>query len=129
MTHSTAVDGFTEKADALAEGGVDVLWMETMSFNEEVAVAIEAAKTTDLPICASMTFDTASRSMMGLVPADFAQFVRELGANFVGTNCGIGPAELLHLVHGILTASGSLPVVAKGNCGIPGYIGGSIHFH
>ena len=45
-----------------------------MSSNEEVAAAIEAAKPTGLPICATMTFDTASRSMMGVMSADFADF-------------------------------------------------------
>jgi 5-methyltetrahydrofolate--homocysteine methyltransferase len=79
LTHSSAIAGFSEQADALAEGGVDVLWIETMSSNEEVAAAIEAAKATGLPICATMTFDTGSRSMMGVMPADFAEFVRGLG--------------------------------------------------
>lgn len=129
LIHSSALKGFSEQADALAEGGVDLLWIETMSSNEEVAAAIEAAKATGLPICATMTFDTASRSMMGVMPADFADFARGLGANFIGANCGIGPAELLHSVRGILTASGSLPVVAKGNCGIPAYVEGAIHYH
>ena len=76
-----------------------------------------------------MPFDTASRSMMGVMPTDIAEFVRGLGANFVGANCGIGPAELLHSVRDILAASGSLPVVAKGNCGIPAYVDGAIHYH
>ena len=129
LTHSSALAGFSEQAEALAEGGVDLLWIETMSSTEEVAAAIEAAKATGLPICATMTFDTASRSMMGVMPADFAEFARGLGANFIGANCGIGPAELLHSVRGILTASGSLPVVAKGNCGIPAYVEGAIHYH
>ena len=100
-----------------------------MSSTEEVASAIEAAKATGLPICATMTFDTASRSMMGVMPADFAEFARGLGADFIGANCGIGPAELLHSIRGILTASNSLPVVAKGNCGVPSYVEGAIHYH
>ena len=129
LNHSSAFAGFYEQANALAEGGVDVLWIETMSSNEEVAAAIEAAKTTGLPICATMTFDTASRSMMGVMPAEFAEFARGLGANFIGANCGIGPAELLHSVRGILSASGNLPVIAKGNCGIPAYVEGAIHYH
>ena len=60
-----------------------------MSSNEEVAAAIEAAKATGLPICATMTFGTASRSMMGVMPADFAEFAKRLGAYFIGANCGI----------------------------------------
>ena len=129
LTHASALAGFIEQAEALVEGGVDVLWIETMSSNEEVAVAIEAAKTTGLPVCATMTFDTASRSMMGVMPADFAKFASILGADFIGANCGIGPAELLHSVRGILAVSENLPVVAKGNCGIPAYVEGAIHYH
>ena len=129
LTHDSAVAGFTDQAKALAAGGVDVLWIETMSSNEEVAAAIEAAKTTGLPICATMTFDTASRSMMGIKPADFAQYATTAGADFIGANCGIGPAELLHSVQGILSAGCNEPVVAKGNCGIPAYIEGAIHYH
>jgi methionine synthase I (cobalamin-dependent) len=129
LTHVSALAGFTEQAKALAQGGADVLWIETMSSIEETAAAIQAAKTTGLPICATMTFDTASRSMMGVMPADFAKFASVSGASFIGANCGIGPAELLHSVCGILTASGNLPVVAKGNCGIPTFVEGAIHYH
>ena len=129
LTHSNAFAAFREQARALAKGGVDVLWIETMSSNEEVAAAIEAAKTTGLPICSTMTFDTASRSMMGVTPADFARFAAGKGADFIGANCGIGPAELLHSVQGILTQADSTTVVAKGNCGIPAYADGAIHYH
>ena len=48
-----------------------------------VAPAIEAAKATGLTICATMTFDTASHSIMGVMPADFAKFTSGLGANFI----------------------------------------------
>ena len=129
LTHSSAVEAFCEQASALARGGVDVLWIETMSSNEEVAAAIEAAKITGLPICSTMTFDTASRSMMGVIPADFASFAKAQGADFIGANCGIGPAELLHSVQGILAQVDDIPVVAKGNCGIPAYVDGAIHYH
>jgi 5-methyltetrahydrofolate--homocysteine methyltransferase len=129
LTHQTAVAGFAEQAAALAEGGVDVLWVETMSSTEEIAAALEAAKATGLPVCATMTFDTASRSMMGVTPAGFAEFTVTAGADFIGANCGIGPAELLHSVEGILQANDTVPVVAKGNCGIPAYVEGAIHYH
>ena len=45
-----------------------------MSSKEEVAAAIEAAKTNGLPICSNMTFDIASRSIMGVNTVDFASF-------------------------------------------------------
>ena len=45
-----------------------------MSSNDHVAAAIKVAKTIGLPIFTTMTFDRASRSMMGVMPADFAEF-------------------------------------------------------
>ena len=52
----------------------------------------------------------------------------EYGADLVGANCGIGPAELLHSVRGMLPVV-DVPVIAKGNCGIPAYVDGGIHYH
>lgn len=131
LTTSTAFDAFKKQATALAEGGVDMLWVETMSATEEVDAAVNAAKTTGLPVAVTMTFDTASRTMMGITPAQFAQQALALGADVLGANCGIGPAELMHSMAGMTpTASAAdVPMVAKGNCGIPAYVEGAIHYH
>ena len=68
LNNASLLAGFIDQADAPAESGIDVMWIETMSSNDEVAAVIESAKTTGLPICATVTFDTASRSIMGLCP-------------------------------------------------------------
>ncbi|MBM3601021.1 MAG: betaine--homocysteine S-methyltransferase [Alphaproteobacteria bacterium] len=142
LTRPDAVAAFTEQARALAEGGADVLWIETMSSEEEVAAAHEGAATTGLPIVCTMSFDTNGRTMMGVTPQRYAQFCREMRPVPVafGANCGVGPAELIHSVLG-LTEAGLQPfapqveqpparpmVVAKGNCGIPRYLDGKIHY-
>lgn len=75
-----------------------------------------------------MTFDTAAHSMMGVMPADFAGKAAEYGVDIVGANCDIGPAELLNSVSGMLPVV-DIPVIAKGNCGIPAYVDGGIHYH
>lgn len=129
LTHADAVSSFREQADALVAGGVDMLWIETMSSTEEVAAALEAAMATGVKVASTMTFDTAARSMMGVTPADFAGFAADHGAALIGANCGIGPAELLHSVTGILDKNTNIPVIAKGNCGIPAYVEGKIHYH
>ena len=36
---------------------------------------------------------------------------------------------MLQSVNGILAQSGDVPVVAKGNCGIPACVEGAIHYH
>ena len=129
LTHADTVAYFAEQAQALAEGGAEVIWIETMSSLEEVAAAAEAARTTGLPVCATLTFDTARRSMMGVTPADYARFAAEIGLDMAGANCGVGPAELMDSTQGMIAAGIEIPVVAKGNCGIPQYIDGAIHFH
>jgi len=128
LDYADALRAFTAQAEALAEGGVDMLWVETMSSLEEVQAAIDAAKSCGLDVAACMTFDTAARTMMGVLPAEFARQAGDFGASLVGANCGIGPAELLHSVREMLPAT-DMPVIAKGNCGIPSYVEGEIHYH
>jgi 5-methyltetrahydrofolate--homocysteine methyltransferase len=128
-THADTVAYFADQANALSEGGAEVIWIETMSSLEEVAAAAEAARATGLPVCATLTFDTARRSMMGVTPADYAQFAAEIGLDMAGSNCGVGPAELMDSTQGLIDAGIEIPVVAKGNCGIPQYVDGAIHFH
>jgi methionine synthase I (cobalamin-dependent) len=129
LMHESTVAFFAEQAEALAEGGADFLWIETMSSTEEVAAAAEAGKQTGLPVAATLTFDTARRSMMGVTPTAYAAFATEIGLDLIGSNCGIGPAELMDSTTELLTADCGLPIIAKGNCGIPQYVDGEIHFH
>jgi methionine synthase I (cobalamin-dependent) len=129
LNHADTVATFAEQAKALAGGGAEIIWIETMSSLEEVAAAAEAGRATGLPVCATLTFDTARRSMMGVTPADFAAFATEIGLEMAGANCGVGPAELMDSTQGLMTAGIQIPVIAKGNCGIPQYVDGAIHFH
>jgi 5-methyltetrahydrofolate--homocysteine methyltransferase len=124
-------DAFAEQARALADGGVDVLWIETMSGKEELEAAVAGAAVTGLPIVATMTFDTNGFTMMGLAPDAAIQFAHTLDTDLAafGSNCGIGPAALVDSVLGISgAASAGDVVVAKGNCGIPEYHDGHIHY-
>ena len=131
LTPELAFEAFEKQASALAEGGVDMLWVETMSSTEEVDAAVKAAKTTGLPVAVTMTFDTASRTMMGITPQQFAEQAVALDVDVLGANCGIGPAELMHSMTGMSATAlaADIPMVAKGNCGIPAYVEGAIHYH
>ena len=58
---------FAEQAEGLAEGGADLLWIETLSDLGEAEAAVRGARTTtDLPVALTMSFDTAGRTMMGV---------------------------------------------------------------
>ena len=122
---------FAEQAEALAEGGCDVLWIETISAVEELEAAVAGAARTGLPIVATMTFDTHGRTMMGVTTAAAMGLRERLAVRPVafGANCGIGPAQLVESVLGLARAAAAGDIiVAKGNCGVPHYRDGQIHY-
>ncbi|MDK2775156.1 MAG: betaine--homocysteine S-methyltransferase, partial [Tabrizicola sp.] len=102
LTHALAVEIFHEQAEALKEGGADVLWVETMSAPEEYRAAADAALRADMPWCGTMSFDTAGRTMMGLTSAAMADLVDRLVNPPIafGANCGVGASDLMRTVLG-----------------------------
>ncbi len=128
---AAAREAFREQAAALAEGGVDVLWVETMSSAEELEAAVEAASSLGLPVCATMSFDTNGRTMMGLTPDAALALAHRLVPPLAGfgANCGIGPAQLVAtLLDFSRLARPGEAIIAKANCGIPEYREGAIHY-
>ena len=129
LTVDEAAAAFAEQAQALAAGGADVLWIETMSAAEEVEAAVQGAMTTDLPVVVTLSFDTNGRTMMGITPEAAVALFRRLPRPPLafGANCGTGPGQLLATVLGLAEAAGPEAIlVAKGNCGIPEYKDGHI---
>jgi 5-methyltetrahydrofolate--homocysteine methyltransferase len=120
---------FAEQAAALAEGGADVLWIETLSSREELEAAIEGARTAGLPVVSTLSFDTNGRTMMSLTPAELAGIARERHIAACGSNCGVGPAELVASILNLSAAADpDMVLVAKANCGIPQYVDGAIRY-
>ncbi|HHB81791.1 MAG TPA: betaine--homocysteine S-methyltransferase [Aliiroseovarius sp.] len=130
LTFDAAVEMFHEQAEGLKEGGVDVLWVETISDPNEYRAAAEAARLADMPWVGTMSFDTAGRTMMGVTSADFAALVEKLPNPPIafGANCGVGASDLLRTTLGFLAAGTERALVAKGNAGIPKYVHGHIHY-
>ncbi len=128
--YEEGVSAFAEQALALKEGGVDVLWIETMSGEEELRAAVEGAAVAGLPIVTTMSFDTNGRTMMGITPTAFGALAASLSTQpiAIGANCGVGASELIATVMGITAARPDAFVVAKGNCGVPQYHDGHIHY-
>ncbi len=129
LSVDAAREAFAEQAAALARGGADLLWIETMSSVEETEAAVAGAQTTGLPIVATLSFDTNGRTMMGITPAELAELHSRNHLAACGSNCGTGPAELVACIVNLATASAPEAVlVAKANCGIPQFIDGAIRF-
>ena len=134
MQPEEAVNAFAEQALALKQGGVDVLWIETMSSREEVALAVTGAGEAGLPIVFTMSFDTNGRTMMGVGASDLMVLNQQLKphAHACGTNCGVGASEVVAAVLNMKSTAieGTNPVlVAKANCGIPSFVDGKIVYN
>jgi 5-methyltetrahydrofolate--homocysteine methyltransferase len=125
---------FTEQALALKTGGVDVLWIETISSIEESHAAIRGASAAGLPIVLTLSIDTNGRTMMGVTAADLVTLQKELTVPLIafGTNCGVGAAEVVAAIMNMSKTAeenGMQPIlVAKGNCGIPEWVDGEISY-
>ena len=149
LTYDAAVAGFAAQAAGLAAGGVDLLWIETMSDLNEVRAAVAGARQAapDLPVVATMTFDTRGFTMMGVSPADAVTALVELGLAAGGGNCGNGPNEIEGVIHGMRVAleaggwglaagdrgerasslqppASRFPLIAKSNAGMPEIVDG-----
>jgi len=120
LTYDKAVEYFAEQARALAVGGVDGIHVETMSDLSEAKAAIEGARqATDLPITATMSFDTHGRTMMGVKPEDAAKALWALDVLAIGVNCGRTLEENLNAVSAMREALPEAVLIAKPNAGLP----------
>jgi len=131
LDSGAAEDAFAVQALALAEGGVDVIWLETMSSKEELQAAGAGAKRAELPVVATMTFDSNGSTMMGFSPQELVELYRETVPRLAayGANCGVGAADLIGAMIAIRNSSDPEDIlVAKSNCGIPEFTDGKIQY-
>lgn len=111
---------FAEQAKALAEGGVDLLLIETMFSFEETNAAFEGARSvTDLPIVVSFSYDRGTRTMMGVKPKDVMKRYTEMGAVMIGANCGTTLQNMESVVKEYGATVPNFPLWVKPNAGVP----------
>jgi 5-methyltetrahydrofolate--homocysteine methyltransferase len=123
-----AVGIFTEQAQGLIEGGVDLFVIETMMDIQEARAALVAVKElTDLFTIVTMTFEKEGRTLNGTDPLSALITLQSLGADAVGCNCSTGPGEMVRFVERMRPYA-AVPLVAKPNAGIPQLIGGKTVF-
>lgn len=131
LSYDEGFSAFSEQVAAVADAGVDVIWIETLSSIEEAQAALDAAGTVDLPAVVTMSFDTNGRTMMGVRPNEVAAWARSQGRPPIGlgANCGIGPSDVVQAAFDMQSAGEATPViVAKANCGIPLYSDGVLSY-
>ena len=120
-----AIEVFAEQASALAEGGVDAIWVETMSDIKEAQAAIMGAKqVTDLPILCSLSFGKKARTMMGAGAREAAETLWPLGLTAIGANCGERLEDVYEVLSQMKEVLPDAPLIAKPNAGTPRLVSG-----
>jgi len=103
LSHEEAEAVFREQIEALLEGGVDVLIIETISDLNEMTAAIRAARScSDLPIVAMMTFAEDGKTVSGNSVSDVVRTLTTFGADVIGANCSVGPRKILQAIEAMV---------------------------
>ena len=120
---------FAEQIAALAEGGADLLVLETHSDLAELEQAILAAREVcGLPVVATLTFTRDDRTLLGESATDAARRLLDLDVDAAGVNCSEGPEQVLRLVGRMRRVAPGVPLVAQPNAGAPQRLGDRIMF-
>jgi 5-methyltetrahydrofolate--homocysteine methyltransferase len=125
LTYEVALRSFSEQAAALAEGGVDLLWVETMTDLMEAKAAVAGAlQAADLPVFCSLSFGRKARTMMGVSARQAAQELWPLGLSAIGANCGEGLEMIPEVLRQMREVLPDAPLIIKPNAGLPKLVGG-----
>jgi 5-methyltetrahydrofolate--homocysteine methyltransferase len=126
LTHDEAADTYAEQAEALAEGGADLLVLETMFCPIEASAAVAGVRrASDLPFVLTFSFDRGTRTMMGTTTAEVVALAVDQGATAVGANCGTSLENMSAIVDELSAAAPGLPLWVKPNAGLPRMTGDS----
>lgn len=128
LTFDDAYDVFFEQIFALDQAGIDYIIIETVIDIQEMRAALLAAKAaTRKPIICQLSFDADGRTVTGTDPRTAAITLEALGANVLGANCSLGPAQLLPVIE-ILAQNCSIPISVQPNAGMPQLVNGQTIF-
>lgn len=121
LTKQDAQDIYTEQIEALAEGGCDVIILETFTDLDELKLALKIVKDrAKLPAICQMTFSEKSKTPLGVSAATAVRELELSGADVFGANCGVGPLWTLRVIEQ-LTSLSKIKISAFPNAGLPEY--------
>jgi len=127
LTKRDCVENYEAQAGALAEGGVDLLVLETFFALDEALAAVEGTRrASDLPLVVSFSFDQGTRTMMGHSPTHVAEAILPLGVAAIGANCGKSLADADIVAAELVDLAGDVPVWIKPNAGVPKIVGDEV---
>lgn len=116
-----AYAAFAEIVRAGVQAQADFVFLETMTDLYELKAAILAAKeNSQLPVFVSMSFESRGRTFTGCTVESYGVTAAGLGADAIGINCSLGPAEILPFAQRLCrTVPAQIPVFVKPNAGLP----------
>jgi methionine synthase I (cobalamin-dependent)/5,10-methylenetetrahydrofolate reductase len=124
-----ARDVCREQIAALAEAGPDLFILETQQSVLETTFFLDACReiAPDLPVVASLTVNREGRTFFGDAAVEGCGKLAARGADVVGVNCSIGPADTLPVVEDVARRVDH-PLVAMPNAGYPTEVDGVLHY-
>lgn len=124
LAFTDACDLYKEVVSCGVEAGADLVLIETMSDGYEAKAAVLAAKEScDLPVFATMIFDSKGKLLTGGNVESTVALLEGLGVDALGINCGLGPVQMMDILKDILKVV-SVPVIVNPNAGLPRSEGG-----
>ncbi len=119
MGFEELIDIYKEQIRSLEAGGVDLIVVETMmSLQETRAAVIACREVSDLPIMATLTFESDGRTLYGTDPLTALLTLQSLGADAFGANCSTGPDKMVPMIQKI-SRYATIPIICKPNAGLP----------
>jgi len=118
-------DVYVEQIEALVEGGVEIILIETVFDTLNAKAAIHAARRAapQLPVMLSMTItDLSGRNLSGHSIESFWASVRHARPLSIGLNCSFGAAQLRPHIAALSQIADTL-VMAYPNAGLPNDLG------
>jgi len=122
-------EAYEEQIEGLVDGGVDILFIETIFDSLNARAAIIAAdqvlnrKAVNLPIMISGTLtDKSGRILTGQTLEAFAESLKHDRVLSVGLNCAFGPEDLMPFIKELSKTQG-LYISCHPNAGLPNALG------
>jgi 5-methyltetrahydrofolate--homocysteine methyltransferase len=125
VTFDQVRDAYAEQIAALAEGGVDLLMIETIfdTLNAKAAIAAALDVAPQIPRWLSFTaIDSSGRNLSGQTVEGFWIAVEHAEPLIVGVNCSLGAAQMRPYVESLARVA-STYVACHPNAGLPNELG------
>ncbi|CAM3559658.1 methionine synthase [Kibdelosporangium persicum] len=126
VTFGDVYASYAEQIKALAEGGVDLLLIETIfdTLNAKAAVAAAKDVAPHLPLWISVTIvDLSGRTLSGQTVEAFFSSIEHANPLVVGVNCSLGAVQMRPHVADLARLAGTY-TASHPNAGLPNAFGG-----